>query len=79
MAIQRSATLSFADRLAVAIEATNLRWERREGFLSDDNLLDAADDYTVDEPWADDEDGLRHRPDYEALVAALDKWFCESR
>lgn len=65
-------TLDFADRLLLAFEAARLQYERREGFLSDDDLLDLADAWTTDpEPDWDAEDWAP-RPDREALIEALD-------
>lgn len=65
-------TLPFDVRFGLAYEAVRLTYERRDQYLSDDDLLDAADAWTIDAPYADDEDPSdRDRPDYDALVAAL--------
>ena len=38
----------FTSRLALALEALTLRCEQRDNFLSDDDVLDAADDWSTD-------------------------------
>jgi hypothetical protein len=37
----------FEDRVLLAVESLRLRQERRDGFLSDDDVLDTADDWTT--------------------------------
>lgn len=60
--------LDFADRLLLALEGARLQYERRDGFISDDDLLDLADEWTTDT----NETYLpEYRADYSALVDAL--------
>jgi hypothetical protein len=60
--------MDFADRLLLALEEVNLTFERRDSYLSDDDLLDAADNWTTDGnvTWFPE-----NRDDYSALVDAL--------
>jgi hypothetical protein len=62
--------LSFDDRLLLAREQVARTQETRSGFLSDDDLLDAVDEFTISAParfWTSDDDGA----DYEHLRDAL--------
>ncbi len=64
-----TAHLSFEDRLALAYAHLGVVFERRGNFLSDDDLLDAADLFTTSvfrEDEADWSDGDRER-----LIEAL--------
>ena len=40
--------LSYGDRLMLAYEHAKMVFERRGGFISDDDILDLADDWTTD-------------------------------
>lgn len=76
MDVSREAVaLPFPERVWMGIEALRMRYEARDGFLSDDDVLDAADAWTVsvrdaDEDsetgWIDGDDA-----DYRKLVDTL--------
>lgn len=61
-------TLPYEDRLYAAGENLRLIYERRDSFLSDSNVIEAADDWTTD-TWSDD-DGFVGG-DHERLYADL--------
>jgi hypothetical protein len=71
--------LPYEARLIFAVEAVAKRFEDRDGFLSDDDIVDIAEDWTINLPWTDDEllaaptmADVRPRPDYQRLLNALD-------
>lgn len=61
--------LPFEDRVALVHAHLALRYERRGSFLSDDDLLDAAELFTVD--MREGGDWVNGHADYDALVARL--------
>lgn len=63
--------LSFDERLELAHSSLVLTYERRDNFLSDDDVLDAADEWTTSEPYGDDDESDPNRDDYESLRDAL--------
>jgi hypothetical protein len=66
-------TVSYEDRLLLAVEWLAMRFEQRDNFLADSDLIDAAELFTTserapddwDEPWVDDSD-------FERLINELD-------
>jgi hypothetical protein len=65
--------VSFKDRALLAFTWLIMRSEERENFLSDSDLLTAADLFTVDPVYGYDEDPAdRDREDYHELVYELD-------
>lgn len=66
-----NSTPDFTDRLALAYEAAVIRWEERDGFLPDSDLLDIADRFTTDAPCGDDDPADRVRADRDALIESL--------
>lgn len=71
--------LSFDDRLLLAQERLVLTYAERDNFLSDDDVLDAADEFTTsvrsddedaDDYYADDSDYVRLRAALFAFVTA---------
>lgn len=68
-------TLPFVERLLLAVEACMMRAEQRDGYLSDDDILDIALRFTTDE-WrtTDDIDPFDGElPDHDLLVDTLMK------
>ena len=61
--------LDFETRLTLALDEVRLTFERRANYLSDDDLLDAADNWTTDAPYGDEDIAIRE--DYDRLVEAL--------
>lgn len=59
-----TAPLSFDDRFRLAVDQVAATFEARNGFLSDDDLLDAADAFTTDTM---DDDGFYFGGDYARL------------
>ena len=43
----------YADRLLLAMEAVHLQWERRNQYLSDDDVLNVADQWTTSQWYPD--------------------------
>lgn len=56
--------IDYFDRYLLALEHLRLRWERRGEFLSDDDVFNAADLFTTEQPDAEGgfaEGGDRYR------------------
>ena len=65
--------LPFADRLALAVEKLNLIADEKGDFLTDSDVLDTADEYTINR-WPDDDEAderIGGWDDYVALREAL--------
>lgn len=67
-AFHKPRPLGFDDRLRLAYSDVVMVYEARDGFLSDDNVLDVAERWSVADFASDDEAGW---DDYEALRDAL--------
>lgn len=64
--------LSFADQVALAVAALQLRQERRGGFLSDDDVVDAAQSFVPAFDYDLDTDEFEAQPAYQQFVTLRD-------
>jgi hypothetical protein len=76
--MRRTTALDLEDRILLGLTALTQVYFDRDRFISDSDLLDVAEQFTTDVPYAADEDpATRALDDYDALVAALDERICE--
>lgn len=66
-----TAPLSFEERFLLAMDRCAMVYEERDGFLSDDNVIDITDEFTTDLHPSVDDDWDRETPDRDRLAAAL--------
>lgn len=62
-------TLTYPDRFLLALDYLRLRYQQRDGFLSDSDLMDASERWTTEQP---DEPGFYSEDgDWQRLLNAL--------